>query len=297
MADVSKLDLYDILGVSIDATEKEILKAYRKSALKCHPDKNKDNPKAAEAFHQLSKALEVLTDAAARAAYDKILRAKHAAEIRHRELNKKRRKLKEDLEAREGAAGVKQAQEAEATTDLQKQIERLRKEGSRLLQEEQERLKEQLKQEGGTGNKGLKVRWKIKPDGEGSYDEDSLQRIFQKHGKVTALIVSKKKSKGSAIVEFASTEDASRAVQYEVGQPSNPLTVAWLSGHPPTNTVGDKWTEHVSSDQACHPQVQDLTGGSTIESHQDFESIVLMRMRQAEERRKLIEQLKAEEDT
>jgi len=42
---------------------------------------------------------------------------------------------------------------------------------------------------------------------------------------------------------------------------------------------------------------QDLTGGSTIESHQDFESIVLMRMRQAEERRKLIEQLKAEEDT
>ena len=61
----------------------------------------------------------------------------------------------------------------------------------------------------------------------------------------------------------------SRAVQYEVGQPSNPLTVAWLSGHPPTNTVGDKWTEHVSSDQACHPQVQVLVHLSFLPSFRE----------------------------
>jgi DnaJ family protein C protein 17 len=43
-----------------------VKKAYRKKALACHPDKNPDNPKAAELFHQLSKALEILTDASAR---------------------------------------------------------------------------------------------------------------------------------------------------------------------------------------------------------------------------------------
>ncbi|GIY91532.1 dnaJ homolog subfamily C member 17 [Caerostris extrusa] len=69
-------------------------KAYRKKALTCHPDKNPDNPKAAELFQQLSRALEVLTDKAARAAYDKVLNARKAAKIRHRELDGKRKKLK-----------------------------------------------------------------------------------------------------------------------------------------------------------------------------------------------------------
>ena len=45
---------------------------FRKKALKCHPDKNPDDPKAAEAFHLLSKALEILTDTPARTAYDKV---------------------------------------------------------------------------------------------------------------------------------------------------------------------------------------------------------------------------------
>jgi DnaJ family protein C protein 17 len=43
-----------------------VKKAYRKKALECHPDKNPDNPKAAELFHELSKALEILTDVSAR---------------------------------------------------------------------------------------------------------------------------------------------------------------------------------------------------------------------------------------
>ncbi|GFV32264.1 dnaJ subfamily C member 17 [Trichonephila clavipes] len=66
MEDLMKIDLYELLNISIKAEEKEIKKAYRKKALSCHPDKNPDNPKAAELFQQLSKALEVLTDKAAR---------------------------------------------------------------------------------------------------------------------------------------------------------------------------------------------------------------------------------------
>nr|CAD7599830.1 unnamed protein product [Timema genevievae] len=44
----------------------QVKKAYRKKALTCHPDKNPDNPRAGELFHQLSRALEVLTDELAR---------------------------------------------------------------------------------------------------------------------------------------------------------------------------------------------------------------------------------------
>lgn len=53
-ADLMKLDLYGLLGVLSDAAEKDIKSAYRKKALKCHPDKNPDNPQSAQLFQQLT---------------------------------------------------------------------------------------------------------------------------------------------------------------------------------------------------------------------------------------------------
>ena len=64
-------DYYSLLGLDFETcTAKDISKAYRKVALKYHPDKNKD-PKAVDIFHALSKAYEVLQDPKAKAAYDK----------------------------------------------------------------------------------------------------------------------------------------------------------------------------------------------------------------------------------
>lgn len=57
--DITKLDLYGLFEVSPDASIQEIKTAYRKKALKVHPDKCPDNPEAAKLFHQLSEALKV----------------------------------------------------------------------------------------------------------------------------------------------------------------------------------------------------------------------------------------------
>ncbi|KAI2573608.1 DnaJ heat shock protein family (Hsp40) member C17 [Homo sapiens] len=91
-----QMDLYALLGIEEKAADKEVKKAYRQKALSCHPDKNPDNPRAAELFHQLSQALEVLTDAAARAAYDKVRKAKKQAAERTQKLDEKRKKVKLD---------------------------------------------------------------------------------------------------------------------------------------------------------------------------------------------------------
>src|SRR6187431_988183 len=67
---MSKRDYYDVLGVNRDSSEDEIKKAYRKLAMKFHPDRNPDNPKAEEHFKEAKEAYEVLTDAQKRPAYD-----------------------------------------------------------------------------------------------------------------------------------------------------------------------------------------------------------------------------------
>lgn len=67
---MAKRDYYEILGVSKTATEQELKKAYRRVAMKHHPDRNPGNKEAEDQFKEASEAYEVLSDSSKRGAYD-----------------------------------------------------------------------------------------------------------------------------------------------------------------------------------------------------------------------------------
>ncbi len=67
---MAKRDYYEVLGVNRDASDEEIKKAYRKLAMKHHPDRNPDDKSAEEKFKEAKEAYEILSDAQKRGAYD-----------------------------------------------------------------------------------------------------------------------------------------------------------------------------------------------------------------------------------
>src|SRR6266487_729350 len=75
-------DYYGLMGLDPDATEEEIRKAYRRLALQWHPDRNPDNPQAADRFKEISEAYAVLIDPAKRHTYDRARAAGATHEFR-----------------------------------------------------------------------------------------------------------------------------------------------------------------------------------------------------------------------
>ncbi|WP_312632184.1 DnaJ domain-containing protein, partial [Mammaliicoccus sciuri] len=66
----TKRDYYEVLGISKDAEAQEIKKAYRKLAMKYHPDRNPGDKEAEEKFKEINEAYEVLSDDTKRKTYD-----------------------------------------------------------------------------------------------------------------------------------------------------------------------------------------------------------------------------------
>ena len=289
------VNYYDILGLSIESTEKEILKAYKKKALQCHPDKNPDNPKAVDLFLGISEALKVLTDPQAKSAFDKVLKAKEAAKLRTKAYDDKRKKFKDDLERRETAAQEDQQKDDMNAERLAAEIKRLREQGSKLLKEQQELIERQLREERMKQTEEesvtpkIKVKWKCSRQDHqnGGYNDEVLKRIFSKYGAVEAVLLSRKKN-GMAIIEFKIPANAALAMAFERGLEDCPFSsLSWLEG----GTENKSSSTSVPSNGEKDSQPQDNSLPTLCASEQDFENLVLMRMRQAEERKRLTQQI------
>eukprot|EP00123_Amoebidium_parasiticum_P007015 comp17817_c0_seq1/m.17931 comp17817_c0_seq1/g.17931 ORF comp17817_c0_seq1/g.17931 comp17817_c0_seq1/m.17931 type:complete len:328 (-) comp17817_c0_seq1:132-1115(-) len=322
-------EYYQLLGVSPEATEKEITRAYRKKALQYHPDKN-PSKEAVKIFHDLSKAYEILLDPKAKAAYDNVIKARQAKAQRDQKLDDRRKRLKEDLEAREKQAArpkdetVPSGLSAEAAAEeLEKEIERLRAEGFKRVQREQELIQEELRKQAreekvvsSSGeaaakesplHRTLKIRWK----GEAGdlYTTEGLRAVLEKYGPINHVLVSGKK-KGSAVVEFTTVDGARKAMALEQG-----MKLSWAAGEPPSAVAsgsepqggpqagGDmdyetavlmRMRQTESAKRAAEASKED--GGPPASKQRDFESLTVMRLRQEEERKRLIAQMMAEED-
>ncbi|KAH0946590.1 hypothetical protein HN011_009975 [Eciton burchellii] len=323
MDTIMQMDLYGLIGAESTASVAEIKKAYRKKALTCHPDKNPNNPRAAELFHELSKALEILTDVNARTAYDKVIAARKQAKERNTVLDSKRKKFKEDLEAREEAYKRSLDPIFNNKSDeeqLKAEIERLEKEGSKQVEEEvafvQKQIWEQLhgslkNLESDVGDFKIKIRWKVQEGDSlnGGYNYDNLHKMFSKYGDVVALVISSVK-KGRAMVEFGNKYAAETALLTEVGLIENPLTLHGLwnmqkqsisntnmnikslfpMNNPYSNTIHSKPCSSISFSSA-----PDIFTQQARMSDAEFENSVLANLRRAEERKRLIEELEAQE--
>ncbi|XP_054011594.1 dnaJ homolog subfamily C member 17 [Hylaeus anthracinus] len=297
-------DLYEFIGAEKAASIQEIKKAYRKKALSCHPDKNPNNPKAAELFHELSHALEILTDASARAAYDKVLNAKHQAKLRTKEFDAKRKKLKEDLEAREDAYKRSLNPESSTKSDkdkLQAEIERLRKTGSKQVEEEIAFMKKKIAEQSGfykesevdSGSYKIKIKWKSKKNNldNDEYDYDKLYQIFSKYGDIAALIVSPTKN-GSALVEYQNKNDAELAANTEIGFAQNPLKLQKLwDTSKQFNFPKERTYCSVSFKERTSYPVHNNSEKNKMNENEmsdaEFERSVLNNLRKAEEKKRL----------
>ncbi|KAI2911227.1 hypothetical protein CBS147371_8199 [Aspergillus niger] len=160
----SNEDFYALLDISPAAAESEIRRAYRRTALKYHPDKIANpTPADIDKFHLLQIAYDVLSDPSVRQLYDNAREARQRKQRERDMMDAAKRKMREDLEAREraGAAamggagaqrGVKRpwmgsGADDDAEAKLQREIERIAEDGRRRRREAEERLKQEMEEE------------------------------------------------------------------------------------------------------------------------------------------------------
>lgn len=308
-------DPYECIGVDETATKEAIVKAYRKAALKWHPDKHPEHMKkeAEEQFHRLSQALDILSDEKARAVYDRKLQAKRAADERHSQLDVKRRKFKEELEAREQSAFSRKTGESRTEENLQAEIARLRKEGEELLRQEKERQREASpiiveKSEESTEREGrtiLQAKWKSEK-GKPDYDQKILKEIFSLYEDSPSIVISplNKKGIGKALIEFSNPWKAEIAIEVEQGRIGYPkFKLSWFQTKPnsedgfntkncdsPRFTDSPKFVPKTET-----PPPPTLPKGPSLVTDRDFENVVLMKLRREEERKRLIQEMQEEE--
>ncbi|RMZ76879.1 hypothetical protein DV738_g4658, partial [Chaetothyriales sp. CBS 135597] len=208
-------DYYELLSISVSASESEIRRAYRKTSLLYHPDKVANfTPDIAEKFQHVQKALDVLTNADEKQKYDRSREAKLRRKAEHDALESRRRKLKEDLEAGEQRASASADGGNTSSNGGTKRTWTQRDLDIQRIAEENRRKRQ-------AANRSVKIRWIREGDGL-DVDKESLLESFPA-GEVEDVVVLKDKKRridgrekkviiGTGVVIFTSKSAAKQAV-------------------------------------------------------------------------------------
>jgi DnaJ homolog subfamily C member 17 len=305
------LDIYALLQIPSTATDAEIRRAYRKQSLILHPDKNK-SPTAAQDFHRLKLAFDVLVSPTARTHYDNLRKAKAAKAERTAKYDDKRRQMQKDLEEAEQASSNKrrkvdvEEQERLFVTELAKlreESERLKREWDRKVEEElarqeEERVPDNAADADDDGERTVKVKF-WKGIDRGVLTADLLDKVFSRYGEVENVLLGK-----SALVVFRSVDSAEDCVAriLKSGDPivsmikevtlSSPKAMS--NRAPPRKVDANKSQEpskqtspsHITTQSAPPPIKFSFKASTTLATDGvDYESITLMRMRKIEKER------------
>ena len=246
----SDTDFYDLLGVTFETSQKDIDRAWRRTALKYHPDKVGNDPVAKEKFHLAQIGYDLLSDPASKALYDNARTARLQRKRQNELFEGRRRQMKDDLEARE--RGIKRPREEDegAEEKLEREIRRLAEDGKRRRKEREDALRKEIEKESenaenaantpGSSNgnvdgatiapssvseidRTVKVRWPVDGRG-GSITADEVKEIFSAFGPIESadllnpkmLRLGKKQKKQLAVVcmiQYKSVVGAHAAVE------------------------------------------------------------------------------------
>lgn len=143
----SDTDFYELLGITFETSQRDIDRAWRKTALKYHPDKVGADPVAKEKFHLAQIGYDLLSDPAIKVLYDNTRTARLQRKRQNELFEGRRRQMKDYLEARE--RGVKRGRDEEEGDEekLEREIRRLAEDGRRRRKEREEVLKKDLRRE------------------------------------------------------------------------------------------------------------------------------------------------------
>ena len=214
----SDTDFYELLGITFENSQKDLDRAWRKTALKYHPDKVTGDPAAKELarqkFHLAQVGYDLLSDPTTKALYDNTRAARLQKKRQNELFEGKRRQMKDDLEARE--RGVKRARTEEEDNEekLERELRRLAEDGKRRRKEREEALRNDLRQEAERGDeiigspapngltpsrgdtrtqtvvseidRTIKVRWARDGPGE-SIGQDYITKLFSIFGRIEGV--------------------------------------------------------------------------------------------------------------